>query len=63
MAKSVTDAVQTLRQNMGAVGADALGDTLNAVLDALEAVGTKLDNDGGVTDTDYAATISAIIDD
>jgi hypothetical protein len=63
MANSVTDTVQTLRQNMGAVGADALGDTLNAILDALEAVGAKLDSDGGVTDTDYATTISAIIDD
>jgi hypothetical protein len=48
---------------MGAVQADALAAWMDAVLDALEAAGAKLDSDGGVTDTNYAAVIAAIIDD
>lgn len=33
-----------------------------AIVDALLALGAKLDADGTVTDTDYAAAVSAIIE-
>lgn len=62
-ANKVQDTIKVLRSGIGAVQADALAGTLDAILDALEAVGAKLDSDGGVTDTNYAATIAAIIDD
>jgi len=52
-----------LRQGISAKQADAISAWMDAVLDALEAVGAKLDSDGGVTDTNYAAVIAAIIDD
>jgi hypothetical protein len=34
---------------------------LAAVVDALQAVAAKLDADAGVTDTNYAATVAAIV--
>lgn len=34
---------------------------LTAVVDALQAIAVKLDADGGVTDTNYAATVAAIV--
>ena len=36
---------------------------LAAVVDALQAVATKLDSDATVTDTNYAATVAAIVAD
>lgn len=36
---------------------------LAAIVDALQAIAAKLDADAGVTDTNYAATIAAIVTD
>lgn len=36
---------------------------LAAVVDALRAVAVKLDADAGVTDTNYAATVAALVTD
>jgi len=36
---------------------------VGAILDALQAVAAKLDADDTVTDTDYAAVVSAIVTD
>jgi hypothetical protein len=36
---------------------------LAAVVDALQAVAVKLDADAGVTDTNYAATVAALVTD
>lgn len=36
---------------------------LAAVVDALQAITSKLDADGGVTDTDYRATLNSYITD
>lgn len=36
---------------------------LSAIVDALQAVAAKLDADAGVTDTNYAATVAAIVTD
>lgn len=36
---------------------------LGAVVDALQAVAAKLDADGGVTDTNYGATVAALVAD
>ena len=35
-----------------------LGTTLDDVINAINALAAKLDNDAGVTDTNYAATIA-----
>lgn len=40
-----------------------LSAALSAIVDALQAVAAKLDADAGVTDTNYAATVSAIVTD
>lgn len=40
-----------------------LANLLGAIVDALQAVAAKLDADAGVTDTNYAATVSAIVTD
>ena len=40
-----------------------LHQVLAAVVDALQAVAAKLDADAGVTDTDYASTVSDVITD
>ena len=46
-------------------GADAaeLTKVVAAVVDALQAVGAKLDADAGVTDTNYVATIAGYVKD
>lgn len=36
---------------------------LAAIVDALQAMAAKLDADAGVTDTNYAATVAAIVTD
>lgn len=36
---------------------------LAAIVDALQAIAAKLDADATVTDTDYAATVAAIVTD
>lgn len=36
---------------------------LKAVVDALQAVAAKLDADAGVTDTNYGATVAALVSD
>lgn len=41
--------------------AEELRFLLNAIVDSIEAVAAKLDADATVTDTDYAATVAAII--
>ena len=60
MAESVKE-----RCNALANGADGeeLARLLGAVVDSLQAVATKLDADGGVTDTDYGTTVSNLIKD
>jgi hypothetical protein len=40
-----------------------LGILLTAIVDALQAVGAKLDADSGVGDTNYAATIATFVKD
>ena len=59
MAESVNE-----RCNALANGADGeeLARLLTALVDALQAVTAKMDADSGVNDTDYAATINALID-
>lgn len=46
-------AVSSDRQEMAAL--------LSAVVDAMQALATKLDADAGVTDTNYAATVATFI--
>jgi hypothetical protein len=60
MAESVKE-----RCNALANGADGeeLARLLGAVVDSLQAVTAKLDADSGVNDTDFAATINALIKD
>lgn len=57
---SVTQQTQSL-----AIGPDGekLRATILALTDALQAVAAKLDADAGVTDTNYAATVAAIVTD
>lgn len=43
--------------------AEELAALLAAVVDALQAVAAKLDADGGVTDTNYGATVAALVSD
>ena len=58
MAVSTKEVVATLRQGLGPVQADALAEWLEAVQTDLAAVTAKLDSDGGVTDTNYAALLT-----
>ena len=60
MAESVKE-----RCNALANGKDGeeLARLLGAVVDSLQAVTAKLDADSGVNDTDFAATINALIKD
>ena len=60
MAESVKE-----RCNALADGRDAqeLRLLIGALVDALQAVTAKLDADAGVTDTDYSATVSNLIQD
>lgn len=53
------------RVNRLADGVDRqeLGKLLTAIVDALQAVGAKLDADTGVTDTNYAATVASYVQD
>lgn len=59
--------LESVRQRANALA--AAGDRqemtalLLAVVDALQAVAAKLDADAGVTDTNYAATVAAIVTD
>jgi hypothetical protein len=48
---------------IGGMSKNELRVALASLLDALQAVAAKLDADGGVTDTDYAATVAALIED
>lgn len=43
--------------------AEELRALLAAVVDALQAVAAKLDADAGVTDTNYGATVAALVSD
>ncbi len=56
---------QSVKQRLAqlSVGRDAeqLRPLLAALVDALQAVSAKLDADAGVTDTNYAATVAALI--
>ncbi len=51
------------RVNALAIAGDRqeLAALLAAVVDALQAVAAKLDADAGVTDTNYAATVAALV--
>jgi hypothetical protein len=51
MAIVVNDANATLRQNMGAVGADAQAAVNSALLDAIQAIATAIDADAAGTRT------------
>jgi hypothetical protein len=59
--------IESVRQRVNAIAAPGdrqeLAALLAAVVDALQAVAAKLDADGGVTDTNYAATVAAIVTD
>jgi hypothetical protein len=63
MAISTNEVKKTLRQGMGAVQADALADWMEAMQEAVNDLAEKLDADGGVTDTDYEATVDALVTD
>jgi hypothetical protein len=60
-------AIESVKQRVNALAAPGdrqeLTALLAAVVDALQAVAAKLDADGGVTDTNYAATVAAIVTD
>ena len=60
MAESVKESCNALAN--GADGAE-LAKLIGAVVDSLQAVTAKLDADSGVNDTDFAATINALIKD
>lgn len=62
-AVSTDDVKQLLRQGMGAKQADALAAWMEAMQTALNTVAAQLDDDGGVTDTDYEANVAAIVTD
>ncbi|NBX98317.1 MAG: hypothetical protein EB121_01010 [Alphaproteobacteria bacterium] len=57
--------IESVKQRVNALDAPAdrqeLAALLGAVVDALQAVAAKLDADAGVTDTNYAATVAAIV--
>ena len=57
-AQSVKERVAALQSNTEQKELRLL---LGAIVDALQAVAAKLDADGGVTDTNYGATVAAII--
>jgi hypothetical protein len=63
MAVSTVDTKAVLRSGIGAVQADSLAAWMDAVLDALEAVGAVLDSEAALTGTSIVTTVSAIIDD
>lgn len=60
-------AIESVKQRVNALAAPGdrqeLAILLAAVVDALQAVAAKLDADGGVTDTDYADIVAAIVTD
>jgi hypothetical protein len=57
--------LESVKQRVNALSAPGdrqeLTALLSAVVDALQAVAVKLDADAGVTDTNYAATVAAIV--
>jgi hypothetical protein len=57
--------IESVRQRVNAIAAPGdrqeLAALLAAVVDALQAVAAKLDADGGVTDTNYAATVATFV--
>lgn len=59
--------IESVRQHVNALAAPGdrqeLAILLAAVVDALQAVATKLDADAGVTDTNYAATVATFVTD
>jgi hypothetical protein len=63
MAVSTNAVKQVLRSGMGAASADALAAWMEAMQTALDTLAAQLDDDGGVTDTDYEAVVDAIITD
>lgn len=58
-------AIESVKQRLGSLSNSRdeaqLRIAITAVLDALQAVATKLDSDAGVTSTDYAAAVAAIV--
>lgn len=61
MAESMQKRINAM--GIGSMSKGELRFALAAVLDALQAVAAKLDADDGVTDTDFAATVAALIQD
>lgn len=59
--------IESVRIRVNALSAPGdrqeLDAVLSAIVDALQAVASKLDADAGVTDTNYAATVAAIVTD
>lgn len=59
--------VESVKQRVNALAVagdrQELAILLAAVVDALQAVAAKLDADTGVTDTNYAATVAALVTD
>lgn len=59
--------IESVKQRVNALAAPGdrqeLDAVLSAIVDALQAVAAKLDADAGVTDTNYAATVAAIVTD
>lgn len=57
--------IESVRQRVNALAGPGdrqeLAALLAAVVDALQAVAAKLDADGGVTDTNYAATVATFV--
>ena len=60
-------AIESLKTRISALPdqmtAKELRPLLQAIVDSIQAVATKLDNDATVTDTNYAATVAAIVTD
>lgn len=54
---AIESVAQRVNRLADGIDRQELGLLLTAIVDALQAVGAKLDADGGVTDTDYAATV------
>jgi hypothetical protein len=59
--------IESVKQRVNALAGPGdrqeLAILLAAVVDALQAVAAKLDADGGVTDTNYAATVATFVTD
>ncbi len=60
---SVESVAERVNRLADGIDRQELGFLLTAIVDALQAVGAKLDADSGVGDTNYAATIATFVKD